>query len=370
MHRVLLFIASIAALLPSTALATEHVRSEFELIAEGYAPSEPANLIARFEDRLPRAHTLPWPVTFQDTSHALANVMAQFQPFSHPPYYHGGCDLRVSEEAEVRAPVSGRLEAGHYGYATQPDGSMIKYWKPWPQSGDSAYFEVAVVSDDGIRYELHHVERSSLPAGIVAILNSGGGRVAAGELLGRTYYWPDGEYHHIHYNIILPSGVRVNPEFVSPLLPDRLAPEIQAVFAVMSDGSVRQYKGGRLAQMPSEFVLAVIDRQDESVYEHPPSFARLRFETGAETSWDFRQSLVGNDGRFPPIWDFFVKNIVAPSGQNYSTDGGYGVGLSLVRLKVPKGAAGRFEMVVGDIAGNISSFSGRLKPMSAASESD
>ena len=97
---------------------------------------------------------------------------------------------------------------------------------PWPREGDDLYFEVAVVADSGVRYEFHHVDRASLPVGIATLLNAGGGRVEAGTLLGHAITWPDGDYHHIHYNLVLPSGTRINPEFVSPLLADHRAPEI------------------------------------------------------------------------------------------------------------------------------------------------
>ncbi|HEY8280171.1 MAG TPA: hypothetical protein VIH99_11140 [Bdellovibrionota bacterium] len=287
--------------------------------------------------------------------------MAEFQPFG-APYFHGGCDMRTVSGADLFAPVSGMLEAGHYSYSTNTDGSMTKYWMPWPEQGDETYFEVAVVGDDGNRYELHHVDRSTLPTEIVNRLNAGGGRIEAGALLGHVIYWPGGGYHHTHYNIVLPSGRRVNPEYASPLLPDHLAPELLGLYAIMPDGAVRDFASGTFRSAPSEFIVDVQDKLDSSVYTHPPTFLRLKFASGQETGWDFRTTLSRSDGAFPPLWDFFYNRLRAPDGSSRYTNGGYGTGYSLIRLKIPQGATGAFTIEVGDIAGNITQRSGVLAP--------
>lgn len=343
--------------LSSVAHADENIQSASALLQAGYDPAPIATAKAGSAE-LPPAHSIPWPVTFQDQAHTVANAMAQFQPFGQP-YFHGGSDLRVRANAEVRSPVGGSLEAGHYGYSARFDGSMEKFWKPWPQRGNPTYFEVAVVTDEGVRYEFHHVNRNNLPAPIVAMLDQGGGRVEAGTLLGHAIHWMDGEYHHIHYNVILPGDVRVNPEHISPLLPDRLAPEIRGAFALLDSGPV-EFGDGKFASRPKAFVLATLDRMDHSVYEHPVALARLRFDSGEESSWDFRQVLRTADGRFPGLWDYFVGTFHAPSGRVFRTEGGYGTGQSVIRIKVPEKASGPFTIELADIAGNQSLLRGEL----------
>src|SRR6185312_1912041 len=180
------------SVLAPAARADERVRPASVLLQEGYKPA-PA-FSPQTSSALPAEHSLPWPVRFQDAEHTLGNVMNQYQPFGDP-YYHGGDDLRVDAGAGVSAPVAGRLEAGAYSYAARADGSLEKYWKPWPQTGDPTYFEVAVISDDGLRFEFHHVDRDSLPAAIVAKLDAGGGRVEKGELLGRAVEFPVAGYN-------------------------------------------------------------------------------------------------------------------------------------------------------------------------------
>lgn len=303
---------------------------------------------------------MPWPVQFKDATHRLGNVMAQFQPFGSP-YFHGGCDLLVKRRAQVVAPVSGWLEAGHYGYVNRPDGSSTKVWKPWPAQGDSLYFEVAVVTDQGHRFEFHHVDRANLPAAIVKLLNQGSSRVEAGTVLGSAVLWPMGDYHHIHYNIVTSDGVSLNPEHYSELLSDSQAPEVRALLAVDSQGRASEFGGGQFDVAPAKFVAAVVDHLDQDEYEHPPAGARLRFESGMVSEWDFTRSLTGPDGKFPPIWDVFVEQIRAPDGSWYSTEGGYGVGLSVIQVQVPQGARGPYTLEFWDQAGNFTSFTGRVK---------
>jgi hypothetical protein len=339
----------------AAAHADERIRPASVLLSEGYKPV--AMIGASGAVTVPPAHALDWPVRFQDAAHTIGNSMAEFQPFGSP-YYHGGDDLRVEAGADILAPVSGKLEAGAYSYAQHPDGSLEKFWKPWPQEGDPTYFEVAVVAGDGIRYEFHHTNRDTLPAAIVAKLDAGGASVSKGELLGRAITFPVSGYNHVHYNIILPDGTRVNPEYASALLPDHLAPEILHAFAVLPSGEVRSFGNGTFSNV-KEFVLHVLDKQDDNVYEHPPVYALLRFDAGPRALWDFRQTLTGPQGTFPPLWDFFLESVSSPDG-DFSTEGGYGTGASLIRLKVPDGAQGSFTIEVADMAGNVTSLHGSL----------
>jgi hypothetical protein len=341
-------------LLPLSSYANERIRPGRILLAEGYKLTLPSRTLEAPE--IPVAHSLPWPVNFQDKAHSVANAMAEFQPYGDP-YFHGGCDLRVNAGADVMAPVSGKLEAGHYSYDTNADGSLKKYWKPWPESGDATYFEVAVVADDGIRYEFHHVNRSTLPNDVVAILNHGGGRVEKGMVLGHAIRWPDGVYHHIHYNVVLPDGTRVNPEYVSPLVADQTPPEVKVSYAVMQSGNVVRFGDGKFSESPKEFAIALVDRLDGSVYDHPVVYARLEFVSGMHSTWDFRRALLAENGKFPNLWDFFVQSLDTPDGY-LETEGGYGIGVSVIRLKVPDGASGAFTITLGDIAGNSTTLQG------------
>jgi hypothetical protein len=304
-------------------------------------------------------------VPFQDSQHSLGNSMAEFQQYGGElPYYHGGLDLRVAPAQAVHSAVAGRVEAGHYGYTNHPDGSMTKYWAAWPGDGDPTYFEVAVITDDGYRFEHHHMDETRLPDAIVTALKNGG-RVAAGDLLGQTILWPDGDYNHTHINIITPSGVNLNPEYYYPLIADHSAPELQAAFAVDAVGKATALAAGATIAAPDHFAVVTLDRKDDDVYVQLPVYAGVSFASGASSFWDFRERLAGPDGKFPGIWDFFVQSLTDQDGKEWDTSGGYGDGVSVIRLPMPARngtpASGPFTIQLGDEAGNITQLKGTIQ---------
>lgn len=309
-------------------------------------------------------HSIPWPVAFEDSRHTIGNVMTQFQDYGSGAYYHGGDDLRVHEREWVFAPISGRLEAGHYAYETQPDGSNKKFWKPWPSSGNEMYFEVALIDAEGFRFELHHVDRSTLTEEVLNILKSGQGSIARGQKLGQVVQWRNSDtddtlYHHTHYNIVAPDGARLNPEFYSPSLGDNLAPLISEIYA--TGDSTQAFGDGRInASNAREFIVVASDKLGENIYTHTPAFARLIFDSGEQTVWDFRERLSTSDGRFPAIWDFFKESLTLPNGDVLTTQGDYQSRIFLLRLKVPTLAKGKFRIEIGDSSGNLAMRSGEL----------
>jgi hypothetical protein len=361
MNRILLILLSLSTF---TSLAACSSNSQDEPTADrgsleraGYKPAPPPNPGVREID-IPAPHSLRWPVFFQDSKHVIGNSMSQFQPYDGT-YWHGGGDLRVKAGAEVRAPIKGHVEAGHYSYVINPDGSMDKYWKAWPERGSDTYFEVAVVADDGTRYEFHHVNRNTLPAEIVRLLQAKG-EVQAGDVLGYAIRWSDGEYNHIHYNIVAPNGIRINPEYISTSLPDEVPPQIRAAYAVSSKGVATLFGSGEFRTAPSEFVINVSDQLGANIYQHPPQLARLIFDSGEETKWDFTKTLSTASGTSPRLYDFFKASLKIPNGDVIETSGGYGLGTSLVRLKVPAGAHGPFKIQLGDQSGNLTTLTGSI----------
>lgn len=297
----------------------------------------------------PPAHSIPWPVAFASDTKTIANSMAQYQPFGDP-YFHGGCDLRVRPYEKIYASASGTLEAGHYGYTKNPDGSLKKYWKPWPQNGDALYFELAVVDEMGIRHEYHHVDRSSLTSEVTQILNSSEKLVSAGMYLGNTIYWPGSDYHHIHLNLILPDETRLNPEYYFPLVTDNEPPQVWNLF-LRTQAGWEYLTNNDLLVRPLEIAIQTSDRKNGSPYENPPVLAKIEFENGVQFQWDFRERL-WHEGAFPQLSQFFQFQLRTSDGRNFRTEGGYGTGRSLVRLPVPPTAAGSFRIVLEDMAGN------------------
>ena len=352
-------------LLQNSSLANEPIKSAGSWVKKGYHSSElfdPLNPGLEPERPEWAPHSLAWPVTFEDPQHTIGNSMAEFQSYGSGPYFHGGCDLRVAARAKVTSPVSGRIEAGHYGYSNQTDGSMKKWWKPWPASGDATYFEIAVITEDGYRFEFHHMDKKKIAPEVLKLLQAGNaaGIIQAGSLIGDTIPWGDGVYHHAHYNIITPSGVRLNPEFYSELIEDEVAPEIRRVLA-LSGEKIADFGNGSFKQPPDAFVIATTDRLGETVYDHPPVYVAFTAANGTFSAWDFRERLVAPNGQFPGIWNFFVESIRTPDGKRLATEGGYGKGVSVIRLPVPKGARGPFTIEVSDVAGQSTQLTGTLE---------
>lgn len=342
--------------------ADELVRSRAYFETRGY---KPVRFIHSTEVPTELGRDLPWPVKFADASHAVAQNYVNFQEYdANESYFHGGCDLRSPGNSDVVASVGGTLEGGFYGYVTNADGSMEKQWQPWSGRGKhDPYFELAIVTDDGYRFEYHHVDSEKLPPATIAALNAGSARVTAGTVIGKVNAWAFAFeiYAHIHYNIIRSDGLRMNPEFFSVSTPDHTAPSIQGVYGLTKTGRTISIKNGdTISDELEEIVVATTESHDLDAYVQTPPFASIAFEDGVSFAWDFRQSLQTQEGKFPAIWSVFKKNLTLPNGGSLWTSGQYGQGLSLIRLPVSAGAAGAFTIAIGDTAGNQSRVQARI----------
>jgi hypothetical protein len=306
---------------------------------------------------------LPWPVRFQDEGHTIAQSFVQFQDYGSGAYFHGGCDLRTLANAPVVAPVNGVLEGGYYSYSSNPDGSTTKYWKAWKESElhDDLYFELALTTDDGYRFELHHVDPMHLPPSTVAALNHGNIKIKKGIRIATVHPW-DSDYHHVHYNVIAPDGHIINPEAHSVLVTDTLAPEILGVFGLNLQSQYLHLTGDQSIAIPllKEIVVVTRERKNFSRYYQTPPYVALTFDSGESVAWDFRQML-WIENAFPDIRQVFLPSLDSDDGLHYQNFGNYGAGQFLMRLKMPN-ARGPFHIDVSDIAGNSVSFRATYAP--------
>ncbi|MEO5666724.1 MAG: hypothetical protein ABIR96_01560 [Bdellovibrionota bacterium] len=342
--------------------ANERIAPLAQLLKEGYQIPSPYHG-ATVKPLAMDEHSLEWPLDLRGDRLLIGNSMIQFQDFDVPGYWHGGCDVLVnSEKHRILAPIGGRLEAGHYSYSLNDDsGKLIKAWMPWPGQGDKTYFEIAIINAEGYRFEIHHIDRSSLPANIVALLNAGGGHVDAGTFLGHAVD-SFGDYNHIHYNIVAPDGTRLNPEYFSRSKPDYEAPEVLNAFAIFDNPvEIQNFGSGSFARRPKEFVIRVVDRYFAGdTFDHAPLLAQLQAQSGPVSGWDFRRALVTEPGVWPRLFDFILKRITAPDGTRYVTGSGYGRGISLIRIPVTPSQEGPFEILLGDDSGNQTILNGVL----------
>jgi hypothetical protein len=348
--------AALIFLFVQSAHADELFMSREEALINGYLPIENSGRSNDFAcHALPwEKHSLKWPLKFRNDADPVGNDMVQFQDYG-APYYHGGQDLVSRAGEKLVAPINGRLEGGHYSYTRNANGSKTKNWIPWPGKGSPNYFELAVVTAEGYRFEFHHVDRANLPGSTVEALNKGGAQVEAGAHIGNVIKWNEEEdYDHIHYNIVEPGGLLfVNAEYTSAVFPDSIKPEIIKVFAMNGKTPV-VYTGGPLSFHPTEFVIATKDSRFEGGYEHPPAKVIVEFANGSHSGWDFTQTLATADCGWPHIWDFYQHTLTDPDGLLWETWGVYGKGQFLIRVPVPANAKSPFKISVSDMNGNTS----------------
>ncbi len=333
--------------------ASELRMAKDQALAQGFKPHK-INKIQAPAD-LPR-NSLPWPVKFIDSRHTIGNSMPQYQNYSNEAYYHEGADLRLAQSGEVVAPLDGFLQGDFYTYVTdQSTGEDKKYTKPITDGGDDLYFEITLKNAAGFILEFHHVNPNTLPAVIRELVLRGGGNVRMGEILGFASVWPNlrfgDRYDHIHYNIISPSGIYMNPEFYSVALPDTSAPVIKNIFAIYKDKKI-EVINQKLNGMPSEIVISSIDMKGENIYPLPPVFIEATYSENQKVGWNFSQTLLNSFGTFPDIREVFARNLKLTDGRIFSTKGDYTNTVFLFRLKFPPGAAGPIMLTIKDSSAN------------------
>lgn len=341
-------------LLTVPGVATELRMSKNQALAAGFRPvKEFPGTPGRIQ--LP-ANSLPWPVQFADSKHTIGNSMPQYQNYSNEAYYHEGADLRVAPSQRVVAPVDGFLQGDYYTYVTDPNtGEDKKYTKPFADGGDDLYFEITIKTAEGLQLEFHHVSPDDLPNNISDMVLRGGGQIRKGEVLGTTAVWPNSRYgeryDHIHYNLIAPNGVYLNPEFFSVGLPDKILPVIRNIFAIYKDRKV-EVLNNSLKGMPSELVVSVIDMKGENIYPLPPVSVSAEWAANGKVGWEFSQVLLNSLGKFPDIREVFARNLKLTDGRSFATRGDYTNTVFLYRLKIAPNAKGPLLLTVRDSSAN------------------
>jgi hypothetical protein len=311
---------------------------------------------------------IAWPFELPYNEGFMGNNFAQYQPYEIPGY-HGGSDMVLERDSWIYAPVSGILEAGHYAYTDNPDGRRIKHWKPWPASGDPSYFEIAVIDDQGNRFELHHVDKASLPSDIIEKLNSGRAQVTAGTKVGRVVRWTTPfHYDHVHVNIHDHEGQWFNPEYFFENLPDTIKPECQFLLVYKNGKSewLQNVMRSRLNPEPDEishFAIIASDKKNNNKFSQVPTYFEVSFQEGEKFFWDFNKNLTSSNSNFADIRNVYLKSVKLPNGQNFRQPSGYypnGVKFA-VQLPLPMNTgSGKYFLKAQDHAGNFCEYQSQL----------
>ena len=364
MKYIFLFILSFSS------YATELHMSEEQAIREGYKRVEyDQKYIFGSLKALIAPHALDWPFERPYGRGFLGNNFIQHQPYEDVVNggYHGGNDMVLEKNSWVLAPISGVLEAGHYTYVDFDNGGREKFWKPYPEHGSASSFEIAVTDANGLRYELHHIERESMPQEILDCLKIKPCLVQKGVRVGTVYTWSTFfHYHHVHVNIIdQNTGLWWNPEYFFKLLQDDIAPDVK-VLAVDKTGQNFWLESGQIIDSAIEkFVVIGVDKKNDSHFDQMPIHIRISFEHGGQFEYDYRTNLGNDFNNFPDISDIYPKRVLLPNGRSarqtmrssyYPLDANY-----LMNLSIPSNRGnGNFTIEVGDMAGNTTRFKGSV----------
>lgn len=332
--------------------------SESQKIIEGYSPVQYKYV---YQSPLPESN-LDWPFEKFYSEGEIGNNFAQYQPYSLPGY-HGGVDMILEKDSWVVSPISGKLEAGHYGYTDNPNGTGTKIWKAWPKKGDAAYFEVAIIDENGNRFELHHIDRKTLTKEVISSLNSHSPKIRRGQRIARVYRWGTFfHYHHIHLNIVRPNGEHLNPErFFTPLW-DNIAPKVKFL-AEYEDGTRWVRDADVLTQKPTSIIVFGYDKKNDNRFNQAPLYYELKFKKGAKTLYDFTVKHINEKGLYADIRKVYPKKVILPNKRAVKQAKGFYPNKVhfITKLSIPKNiGTGDFIVTVKDINNNQTSIKAKI----------
>lgn len=157
-----------------------------------------------------------WPVKVLSIGHT--NASYQRYSFVNSAYFHHGIDIRADAGSDVIASAGGQV-------------INIENYMP----GDDAYWEVAILDENGFIWQYHHINRQSIPESLFEAYQNKT-NIPAGTKIGEVYFWGvttfGEQFHHVHLNILGKNKTYLNPFEFLELLPDNSAPEIVNIFLV------------------------------------------------------------------------------------------------------------------------------------------
>lgn len=280
-----------------------------------------------------RSQQHPWPVKVLSIGH----TMASYQKYAiRSPYFHHGIDIRAEAGSDVLAAAGGKVV------------NIENYVK-----GDPAYWEVAILDQQGFLWQYHHVDKRSIPQNIWKAFKEGTS-IPAGTKIGEVYFWTVksfGEYfHHIHLNVLGAEGVYLNPfNFLKPL-PDRVAPRITKVGLWTTKGEQRS---DSISSGTNYTIYATVeDLILHSKFKVPPYSISASINGGAKFKvWQF-DSLPGGKSKTDYIHNFFIQKYTCGNYRcrNFSINLGFYRGRQLQFPSQP----GRhyIDLEARDFAGN------------------
>lgn len=225
----------------------------------------------------------PWP--FAPLS--IGHTNASYQYYGGEPYFHHGLDIRGAAGTDVIASAGGKV-------------ANIENYVP----GNPAYWEVAILDNDGYLWQYHHVDRNSIPESIWELWRRGG-TVDAGTKIGEIYRWSVssfGErYDHVHLNVLGENGAFLSPFMFLDPLPDDQGP-VFINYGVMKNG--RAIDSNSVKGKYTLFA-TIHDLILHRKYVVPPHRIEIAIDGGEpQVVWDF-STLPGGSDVNQWVHDFF-----------------------------------------------------------------
>lgn len=281
-----------------------------------------------------------WPVALKSIGHTIASYQNYGSRRTDVPdgaYFHHGLDMRADAGSTVRAARGGKVV-------------NLENYVP----GSPAYWEIAILDDEGYVWQYHHVDRNSIPSAVVEAAKNGG-RVADGATLGTVFYWPVttfGErYHHVHVNVLAAGGVFQNPfNFLEPLA-DNDAPEVVTIGILKNGKPV----SGTSVKGTYSLYAEVRDLVLHPKFFVPPNLIAVAVDGNfPRVVWEFSQ-LPGGSSNTKYVHDFYVRSRTCGNYEcrKLTVDLGFGISKRIAFPTTPGNHT--VEVVVSDDAGNRAS---------------
>jgi len=257
-----------------------------------------------------------WPFAPTDESHNVGHTAVNIQHYTgsyEEAYFHHGVDVIKENPEKIFNPYDGRVKKIGY-YRTEEVGES-KY-----------YFEVAVQTVNGLKFEFHHTDPESVPDKIYDM--EGTDKVLkAGENTGKIVFWPTPDsfsgnfFHHIHFNVITENGIKLNPLILMIPQEDDIDPEIEEIFIVDS-GKTKTLSTEDIGE-DFHVVIKVSDFADNNIWPNPPRFSNIEImDSGNEvvfehSGYDFIAMMGENINEF--VCDYYLCEI----GETVFSKGNY-----------------------------------------------
>ncbi|NEQ52933.1 MAG: M23 family metallopeptidase [Leptolyngbya sp. SIO3F4] len=183
--------------------------------------------------------------------------------------FHHGLDFLADAGTAIYAPVSGKVAMQNY----------------YPQANTPYTYEVSIQTETGYRWEIHHIDETTIPDSIRQLAQTGG-TVEAGTFLGDVFDATVVDISpHLHLNVIDPEGYYTNPRLFLPEINDETSPTIRGLYLVNAQGQVvTNPTSGRY-----ELVMDVVDEIPPSTIDQ--SIYRLEVITESEEATTLWQQL-------------------------------------------------------------------------------